>query len=103
MYDPLFVEMFDESESPAPTRKTFAESVLDRETFPWERATKAEREAGELLARQLEHRHFVSQMVGTDFFEKLFPRGLVNKPPGEVPPPISPVSYQQESLPVPGE
>lgn len=97
MRDTTYIEMFDESE-PTPTRGTPAQSPIDDPLFEYLPSNGA----AQLLAAKLEHRHFVSEMLGTETFAKRVPPGLFEITP-TARPPLNPNSYVAEfpDLPLP--
>jgi len=100
--DPIYFEMFDE-DTPPRTRGEIAKFPLlpfDRESYPFEKSSGE----AELWAAQLQHRHFVAEMLGTEAFAKRVPPGLIDITPSAVRPPVNPnSSYRQEPLPAPEE
>jgi len=99
--DPLFIEMFDESETHSAPGAVPAQSPLDRELFAFERSTGA----AELWAAQLEARHFAEQLLGIDDLTKQVGATLydIRPPASSIRPPIDTNTFEQQPLPIPDE
>ena len=99
--DPLFIEMFDESETHSGPGAVPAQSPLDRELFAFE----ASNGTAELLAAKLMQRAFTEELLGVDDLAKRVRATVYDTSPPISPigPPIDISTFEQEPLLTPNE